>query len=244
MQSRLLNAILEIERLIYEEHVILKFQDDINRYAKEIIDITLDTQSPQRFAEAIREVFFMKHSFRARVNIAIDNSTAVGAIRNKGATCVGMATIYLIFAERLQFKLFPVLFENHVSVSFNSENKKESFFIETTHQGSVCTFKQITGCHGSIVQKLSLDEFLAIHLVSHSCLHYAINGMTDEAMILIDSALEVFPNYVNGWINRAAIMKKLDNTEEMRRSLDMAKSLNPGLRYTKAIKQIEGEKHE
>jgi tetratricopeptide (TPR) repeat protein len=82
-------------------------------------------------------------------------------------------------------------------------------------------------------------EFLAVYLSNRASLIYARVGLMDDAIFLIDSALEIFPDYTAGWINRAVIMKKLENNKEMRRSLDMAKSLNPGIRYTRAIERIE-----
>ncbi|MDR2437818.1 MAG: hypothetical protein LBE12_00415 [Planctomycetaceae bacterium] len=93
--------------------------------------------------------------------------------------------------------------------------------------------------YGQPIKILSHEEFLAVHLSNRASLVYARVGLIDDAIFLIDSALEIFPDYTAGWINRAVIMKKLENTKEMRRSLDIAKSLNPGVRYTRAIERIE-----
>ena len=165
--------------------------------------------------------------------------TLCGTLLNKAGSCLGLTTLHFALGEMSELPMRTVLFEGHiVPVYMDGETP---IYIETTRRSSTMYERSIQQLHGTPVKLLSNEEFLAVHLSNRATFVYARAGLMDDAVFLIDSALELFPGYTAGWINRAAMMKKLDNTKEMQRSLDMAKSLTPGFRYTKAIEQIEGE---
>jgi tetratricopeptide (TPR) repeat protein len=129
------------------------------------------------------------------------------------------------------------LFEGHIAPVYM--DGEIPIFIETTRHSSTMYEYSIRQLHGKPIKILSHEEFLAVHLSNRASFVYARVGLMDDAVFLIDSALEIFPDYTAGWINRAIIMKQIDNVKEMRRSIDMAKSLNPGIRYARTIEQIE-----
>ena len=166
--------------------------------------------------------------------------TLCGTLLKNAGSCLGLTTLHIALGEMLLFPMRASLFEGHIAAVYM--DGETPIYIETTRRSSTMYEHSIRQLHGIPVKLLSQEEFLAVHLSNRATFVYARAGLMDDAVFLIDSALEIFPDYTAGWINRAAMMKKLDNSKEMRRSLDVAKSLNPGFRYTKAIKQIEGEK--
>jgi tetratricopeptide (TPR) repeat protein len=150
--------------------------------------------------------------------------------------CLGLTTVYIAISEILNLPFRPVLYEGHMAIVLLGNNFP--FYFDATRTNiPVCdklAHKLKTDHH----RILAMDEFAAVHL-SNQAIFFARHGFMDDAIFLIDSALEIFPDYTAGWINRAVVMKKLDNVKEMQRSLDKAKSLNPGIRYSKTIEQIE-----
>ncbi|MDR2641329.1 MAG: hypothetical protein LBC74_00880 [Planctomycetaceae bacterium] len=166
--------------------------------------------------------------------------TLCGTIINSSGSCLGLTTLHIALGMAVGFPMRSALFEGHiVPVYMDGEIP---IFIETTRRSNAMYEHSIQLLHGKPIKILSDYEFLAVQLSNRATQIYARVGLLDDAVFLLDSALELFPCYTAGWINRATIMKKLDDTKEMRRSLDIAKSLNPGIRYTRAIEQIENDK--
>jgi tetratricopeptide (TPR) repeat protein len=163
--------------------------------------------------------------------------TLCGTLINRAGSCLGLTTLHIALGEKAGFSMRSALFEGHIVPVYM--NGDIPIFIETTKKSSVMYERSIRQLHGNPIKILSKEEFLAVHLSNRAALVYARVGFMDDAIFLIDSALEIFPDYTAGWINRAVVMKKLDNVKEMQRSLDKAKSLNPGIRYSKTIEQIE-----
>ncbi|MDO5577244.1 MAG: hypothetical protein Q4F84_09200 [Fibrobacter sp.] len=129
------------------------------------------------------------------------------------------------------------LFEGHIAPVYMDGDIP--IFIETTRYCSVMYINFMKTLHGLPIKLLSQMEFLAVHLSNRAFAIYERVGLTEDAIFLIDNALEIFPDYTAGWINRALIMKQTGNTKEMKKSIEMAKSLNPGPRYSQAIMKIE-----
>lgn len=240
--TRLIFSSFDVESWIYSDEVV--------RVAKKNLDRIADSLSKQsRFFRWEKEVVFrcqrelQKHGINPCFDVcgAESKFTLTHTLMEGDGNCLGLTTLYIAIGEILNLPFCPVLYEGHVAVVLM---KSLPFFFDPTHSNApVCTewaYKLKTDRH----QILTTGEFVAVHLSNQSKIFFLRHGLMDDAVFLIDSALELFPDYTAGWINRAALMKKLDNTKEMRRSLDKAKSLNPGCRYTKAITQIEGEKHE
>ncbi|MDR2439528.1 MAG: hypothetical protein LBE12_09205 [Planctomycetaceae bacterium] len=163
--------------------------------------------------------------------------TLCGTLINRAGSCLGLTTLHLALGETVGLPMRVALFEGHTTPVYM--DGEIPIFIETTRHSSVMYEYSIRQLHGQPIKILSHEEFLAVHLSNRASFVYARVGLMDDAIFLIDSALEIFPDYTAGWINRAVIMKKLENNKELQRSLDMAKSLNPGVRYTRAIERIE-----
>jgi regulator of sirC expression with transglutaminase-like and TPR domain len=198
----------------------------------------LNSQLPEEQAAQLWGVLFEKESFRAYRDCESTHFTLCDTLNRRGGSCLGIATVFMVLAEAWDMPFRPLLTEGHISL-VHPEADPPLILEPLPSQ-----YGKLPLDHRTITQLekiLTNEEFLAVHLSNRATFVYARAGLMDDAVFLIDSALELFPDYTAGWINRAAMMKKLDNPGEMRRSLDMAKSLNPGIRYTKAIEQIEGE---
>jgi tetratricopeptide (TPR) repeat protein len=211
-------------------------RDYLDNICTDIGKCLLGDLSVQKIASIFKTILFGTEKFEFSLENSFERFTLCGTLSRKKGNCLGLTTLYISIANKLNIPLVPLLFENHIVPVYIKEGTP--FFLETTKSGCVFDASSI-GLYGEQRSFLSLDEFLAVHLANRSWFVYAPIGLMDDAIFLIDSALEIFPDYTAGWINRAAIMKKLDNTKEMQRSLDMAKALNPGIRYTRAIEQIE-----
>lgn len=163
--------------------------------------------------------------------------TLCGTLLSSGGSCLGLTTLHIALGEMGGLPMRTALFEGHIMPVYM--DGEIPIYIETTRCSSTMYEHSIRELHGTPIKQLSHEEFVAVHLSNRASFVYARAGLMDDAVFLIDSALEMFPDYTAGWINRASMMKKLNNVSEMHRSLEMAKALNPGPRYTRAIKQIE-----
>ena len=236
-------SLLSLEQFQFEEEPYKKACEQLELLATgfQKVIATSKEQMPFDTARNFRR-FLSSEGFGVATQPEWECFTLCGTLLNNAGSCLGLTTLHLALGEMADMPMKTALFEGHiVPVYVDGETP---IYIETTRRSSTMYEHSIKQLHGNPVKLLSNDEFLAVHLSNRATFVYARAGLMDDAVFLIDSALELFPDYTAGWINRAAMMQKLDNTEETRRSLDMAKSLNPGLRYTKAIEQLEGEKHE
>jgi hypothetical protein len=200
-----------------------------NLYAKE-------NQTVFEKAKTYRRYFCMV-GLGITIQPELECFTLCGTIKNKAGSCLGLTTLHVALGEMAKLPIQTALFEGHiVPVYMDGEIP---IFIETTRRSSTMYEHSIQQLHGKPIKILSHEEFLAVHLSNHATHFYARAGLMDDAIFLIDSALEIFPDYTAGWINRAVMMKQIDNIKEMNRSLEIAKSLKPGWRYSQAIERIE-----
>ncbi|GHT40717.1 hypothetical protein FACS189443_1470 [Planctomycetales bacterium] len=191
-------------------------------------------------AKSFRRYFSALAGFYTATQPEWECFTLCGTLVNRFGSCLGLTTLHVALGEMVGLPMRSALFEGHIVPVYMDGERP--IFIETTRRSSVMYEHSIQQLHGSPIKILSHEELVAVHLSNRATLVYARVGLMDDAVFLIDSALDIFPDYTAGWINRAVIMKKLDNVKEMQRSLDIAKSLNPGVRYSNAIEQIENNK--
>jgi tetratricopeptide (TPR) repeat protein len=235
----LIKSLLLLEQFQFEEERFNSACCSLERLAKRFYDWSSDRQNISSFetAKLFRRYLSSLSGFYTAIQPEWECFTLSGTIINRSGSCLGLTTLHIALGEMVGFPMRSALFEGHiVPVYMDGEIP---IFIETTRRSSTMYEHSIRQLHGKPIKILSHDEFLAVHLSNRATQIYARIGLMDDAIFLIDSALEIFPDYTAGWINRAIIMKQIDNIKEMRRSLDMAKSLKPGIRYTKSIEQIE-----
>jgi tetratricopeptide (TPR) repeat protein len=190
-----------------------------------------------RKAEHFRRNIILLADFGIITIANTESFTLCGTLLNEAGSCLGLTTLYITIGEMLGLPIQAAIFEGHIVPVFLEGSVP--IYIETTYPNCVHYGDTITFLYNDQPKILTNEEFLAVHLSNRATQIYARVGLMDDAVFLIDSALEIFPDYTAGWINRAIIMKQINNVKEMRRSLDIAKSLNPGVRYTKAIERIE-----
>jgi tetratricopeptide (TPR) repeat protein len=235
----LIKNILLLEQFQFEEERFNSACCSLEILAKGFYDWSINRQNMSSFetAKLFRRYLSTFSCFYTAIQPEWECFTLSGTIINRSGSCLGLTTLHIALGEMVGFPMMSALFEGHIVPVYR--DGEVPIFIETTRRSSTMYEHSIQQLHGKPIKILSHDEFLAVHLSNRASLIYARVGLMDDAIFLIDSALEIFPDYTAGWINRAAIMKKLENNKEMRRSLDMAKSLKPGIRYTKAIERIE-----
>jgi tetratricopeptide (TPR) repeat protein len=208
-------------------------------YLDKLIELVGDSYQhkirPEEQLTIISDLLFQKEMFR---NISDSTLfTLSGTLNHRGGSCLGLTTVFMVFIEYFSIPVKPLLSEGHIKLFCNDIKIPFIFEVVPTY----CTLQTIThqSCFDKHEKILTLNEFLAVHLSNHATHFYARAGLMDDAVFLIDSALEIFPAYTAGWINRAVIMKQMDHFKEMNRSLEIAKSLKPGWRYSQAIERIE-----
>jgi tetratricopeptide (TPR) repeat protein len=186
--------------------------------------------------EDLWNLLFIKERFCHTLRDFSSRFTLCGTLNNRAGTCLGLSTLFFSLAISFGIPIRPLLMEGHFATVF-----MEGDGIVIDPSRSLYGFYSVPLDLKNIepFKILADEEFIAVHLANRACFVYANLNLMDDAIYLIDSALEIFPDYTAGWINRAVIMKQIDNVKEMRHSLDMAKSLNPGVRYIKAIERIE-----
>jgi tetratricopeptide (TPR) repeat protein len=231
-------SILSLEQFQFEEEAYKKSCEKLEQLAVGFQERVTAKKERTPFATAKSFRYFLSsEGFGVSTQPEWECFTLCGTLLNNSGSCLGLTTLHVTLGEMSDLPMRTALFEGHiVPVYMDGETP---IYIETTRRSSTMYERSIQQLHGKPVKLLSNGEFLAVHLSNRATFVYARVDLMDDAVFLIDSALELFPDYTAGWINRAAMMKKLDNIDEMRRSLAVAKSLNPGRRYTEAIKQIE-----
>jgi len=230
-------SLLALEQFQFEEFIEAACKK-LERLANEFHDEVLSNGKHKSFRTALTfRRYLCTEGFRVLMEPESECFTLCGTLLNNGGSCLGLTTLHIVLGEMAELPLQTVLFEGHiVPVYMDGEIP---LYIETTQRSTIMHKHSIQHLHGTPIKFLSTEEFLAVHLSNRASLVYAKAGLMDDAIFLIDSALEIFPDYAAGWINRAVMMQKLENTDEMKRSLDTAKSLNPGYRHKSAIEQIE-----
>jgi hypothetical protein len=230
------------------ENVLIKieyfqFGDDVKKAKEYLVNLCVDVEKRmscnlgiREIAHTLRTILFDIEKFAYYTDNQLECFTLSGTLIRRGGNCLGLTTVYVAIADNLNIPIMPMLFENHIVPVYMEGGNP--FPLETAKSGRIFDVSVID-LYGEKRLLLSHDEFLAVHISNRASLVYARAGLMDDAVFLIDSALEIFPTYTAGWINRAIMMKKIDNKKEMRHSIDIAKSLNPGACYTRAIEQIE-----
>lgn len=234
----LTRSLLALEQFQFEEKIYKKACGRLeylgSGFHKEVM--ARGNQSPFDTARSFRS-YLCSEGFGVSARPEWECFTLCGTLLNKAGSCLGLTTLHIALGEMVSMPMRTALFEGHIVPVYMDGDIP--IYIETTRRSSTMYEHSIRQLHGKPIKLLSHEEFLAVHLSNRASFVYARAGLMDDAVFLIDSALEMFPDYTAGWINRASMMKKLGKVGEMHRSLEMAKALNPGPRYTRAIEQIE-----
>jgi len=236
-KTNLADSLLTLERTQFQGKLWEKASIYLSKLINSVEQKCLKDRLPQNQAAQLSKLFFQMETFRTAIFNESTHFTLCGTLNQRRGSCLGIATVFTVISDALGLNFRPLLKEGHIALVHPISNPPLIFeTVQNSYtQQPILEFRSLK--KREIM--LTFEEFFAVHLSNQATFVYARAGLMDDAIFLIDSALEIFPDYTAGWINRAVIMKKIDNVKEMQRSLDIAKSLKPGLRYTKAIERIE-----
>ncbi|MDR1492701.1 MAG: hypothetical protein LBT05_08265 [Planctomycetaceae bacterium] len=230
-------SLLQLERLYFQENEIHAAKRYLNQIFSGIDKSQVLYQQPQEHLFHIKQILYEKEKFLFSAENNIENFTLCRTLNDRCGNCLGLVSVYLSVSEYMNIPIRSLLFEGHISVGYVLNNDV-LYYVEPTKYFNIID-PPVQFLYGETCKILDHEEFLAVHLSNHATHFYARASLMDDAVFLIDSALEIFPAYTAGWINRAAMMKQIENFKEMNRSLEIAKSLKPGGRYSQAIERIE-----
>jgi tetratricopeptide (TPR) repeat protein len=186
---------------------------------------------------ALSGFLFRAQRFRFRCRDRQSDFTLTGTLRHRAGNCLGLATLYCALAAELELPVAPLLFEGHIAAQLTSGGV--SRHIELTRGGAVLPPRISELFYGRDTgQTLTTDEFRAVHLSNRGAFVHATANEHYEALAAFDEALELFPGYVGGRINRATLLVQMGRSEDAADELERILDLNPGPRYRRVAADL------
>jgi len=158
----------------------------------------------------------------------------------KRGNCLGLTTALLAVGSRVGAAAMPLLFDGHICACLFEGN--ERVVIECSRGGALISERLAMRLHGESRGRLLTDEeLLGVHLANRAAFVLVPRGKTDAAMRSLDQALEAFPDYVGGRINRATLLIRMGLLDEASAELDRVIRLEPGPGYRRVARDLLGQ---
>lgn len=187
--------------------------------------------------------------------------TLTGTLLDQSGSCLGLTTLFVCLSQKLGLDFRPYLYENHIAVTLGQIFDSHSFYdeilgaashrkmnfpvhIEMTLRGELLLARHRQHMFGEPVTFgpiLNEEQFLAVHFSNRAAFVLTPCGYYDDALYLLDAALELYPEYVAAHINRAAIYCEIHNWEQMRVALEKAETFAPQWQYRRRIDDLRNQ---
>lgn len=192
-----------------------------------------------RAACSLRRLIWHRFGFRFRRSDTSEDFSLTSTLIHRGGNCLGLTSVYCALSGPLGLDVCALLYEGHVAPCLVREGRRP-FPIHLGGAGG-------TTFHRSVGQKpgrersgrpLTNREFLAVHMANRAVFLLVPAGEEARAMAQLDRCLELFPEYVGGRINRAALLAQMGRTGEAVDEIERAMALGPGPRYRMVVARL------
>ena len=198
------------------------------------------SRQPADVLKIVLSVLFREERFRFGYGNAAECFSLTSTLLNKRGNCLGLTTLLVGLGSRFDLPLKPLLLEGHVCACLIEAH--ERVVVETSRGGALLTERLAKRLHGeSSGRLLSDEELLAVHLSNRAAFVLIPHGEKVEALRKLDQALELFPDYVGGRINRTTLLVQMGQVEEAAAELERVFRLEPGPRYQRVAKNLLGQ---
>jgi tetratricopeptide (TPR) repeat protein len=238
--GQMADALFTLESSQYSTDVIAKSQAALADLVSHLLTPVSRHDAPARQARELKRAVFGEFGFRVRPEPAGERFTLSNTLRKRGGSCLGLTTLYVCLGESLGVPLRPMLFEGHIAVAHAGTSSP--LHIEPTRFGrllppdvSRAFYGQPVGTNDGL---LTDAELLAVHLSSRAAFVLAPEGRLDDALFLLETAVDLFPAYLAAWINLATVLFELGDFERAEESLREALALEPGPTYRAAAARL------
>ena len=177
--------------------------------------------------------------FRVLPQPTAERFTLTQTLLRRGGCCLGRTSVYVCAGAVLGLPVRPILFEGHVASAYTTIDAMRYIEPSRGERVSRCASRPTARGESPTGGELLADaEFLALHLSSRAAFVFAPNGRLEDAVALLDAALELYPGYLGAWINRAAVLLEMGERGLAGQSLRRAMSLCPGRRYGSVVARL------
>jgi len=225
MATQLTETLFSLESTQFAEERLRKARATLDDLIARLANSGLHgSRSPAVF---LARFLSRQEGFTYRCDDPVESFTLVGTLSNRAGSCLGLTTLYVCLGETLNLRLRPILFERHIGVGLRGDTR--TLHLETSKGAGILPERWVHRLYGPPLRPfpLSAPQFLAVHLSNRAASVLAPKGALEDALYLVDAALELYPDYLAAWINRAAILLELEDWSAATDSLDRAISLGP-----------------
>lgn len=169
----------------------------------------------KRRIDRLNYLFFSEVALKSTSALNEPSSIYIHTVLNqKIGNCLGLSALYLAVGDSLEIPFVPMLVNEHVFIRYDDGKLQRN--IETTHNGSNWIDCLYAGTSSSSNENngfrvLSRREFLALVLVAHCVYIYAPQERWKKAYNDLELSIQLFPECVHAYINRAIVQKNLGN---------------------------------
>jgi regulator of sirC expression with transglutaminase-like and TPR domain len=236
--SELADAIFQLELSQFSDVRVHDARSEFKRLARCLAALGFQRYGPRAQAALLSQVLYRREGFRYGRGDSAELFTLTGTLSNRTGSCLGLTTLYVCLSRAIASPLRPILFEGHIAVGHCAVDPP--LHIETSERGNALPDRWVRRMHGPPTQPSPLtdQEFLAVHLSNRAAFVLVPLGHLEEALCLVDAALELFPNYMSGLINRAVLALELGDEASAEQSLARAAKLGPQCRYSHVVEEL------
>ena len=220
---------LHIDRRVFDSAARCRSESFLDGIIGAVRNAPIAKPSARRQLKAIGEVLFRGLRFQCTKESFVGFVTLTGTLEGRKGNCLGLCSVYAVLGEALGLPLQAVLFEGHIRMRHTGDGTTVD--IEPSRWGRIRIRegqeKYVPPPQPLGGRVLSVDEFVGVYYANVGVRGFLSRGIVNGALEMVNSGLELFPEYTFGWINRTLLLSALGLQEEASRSLDQARALRP-----------------
>jgi hypothetical protein len=208
--------------------------------ASEQLDSLLDWLSERHFEryggpEQVRLLsisLFREEGYRFRTADRGRGCSTAGTLLDRGGNCLGLTTLYVLAANFLNLPVRPVLYEGHIAAAC-IDSDGCTLPIEVSRGGGVLQGRIADRMYSGYGdgRVLTDEELVAVHMSNQAAFVWVPRMDFRTALDLLSRSTELFPEYVGGWINLAALHIRCYESALAARALERVFELSPQGKY-------------
>jgi tetratricopeptide (TPR) repeat protein len=151
-------------------------------------------------------------------------------LSSRDGQCVSLTLLYLALGERMGLNMAAAIAPGHSFVRcIDGDNE---FNVEVTTTGHIHDDEYYRRRHGAAssaayLRSLSRKEHIATLLYSPLGSRLSMDQRHDDALLCLDRATNLFPGFPDAWVNKALVLRALDQPTEALEAYDRALELRP-----------------
>ena len=232
MHNNLADEVLQLERQFSGDDIHQASQR-IDHLVESLRNLNTKQRSFQHQIRSLNRVLFREHGLRFRASDPSRDFTLSGTLLDGRGNCLGLTTVYMAVADRVEIPVRPMLYEGHVAICFEVDG--QFYPIEVSRGGAILQGRLADMMYSGkgMGQVLTNTQLLAVHMSNQAAFIYVPQDDFESAQSLLECAVDSFPEYTAAWINLAALFIRINEPDMAVTSLDRVLELSPSGPYLK-----------